>query len=69
MSVLFQEIAESLQGCDVETESNGSRLYVYLKGPCDRLDTLGDHGLVVVRRPANLEDLFLRLTGRRLREE
>ncbi len=65
----LQEIAESVEGCDVETESNGTRLYVYLKGPCDRLDALGDHGLVVVRRPANLEDLFLRLTGRRLREE
>lgn len=68
-AVQLKELQESLHGCDVETELVGRRLYVYVHKGCEALDRMISSYPRLVRRPANLEDLFLRLTGRRLRED
>ena len=61
-------LEEELRGCNVCFERHATRLFVYLKGPCPEAERLGIRFEHVVKRPANLEDLFLRFTGRRLIE-
>ncbi|HEV7915417.1 MAG TPA: nodulation factor ABC transporter ATP-binding protein NodI, partial [Albitalea sp.] len=42
----------------------------YLRDPKPLLDVLSnDHSVRYLHRPANLEDLFLKLTGRQIRDE
>ncbi len=61
-------LIRDLESCDVNTELVGDKLYVYLKKGCNILDRAATTMPHVVRRPATLEDLFLKLTGRKLRE-
>ncbi len=63
-----EELEQRARRCGAQWERQGERLYIYLRDPCPLLDGMGGNGLTVVKRPANLEDLFLRLTGRRLKE-
>ena len=62
----FLRLAES-SGCRVERM--GSSIYCYSQGFAPLIETLKDrHDLKYVHRPAGLEDVFLRLTGRELRD-
>lgn len=61
-------LAASFKECNATQERVGDKLYVYAREDCSRLvKVLGEAGSWV-RRPANLEDLFIQLTGRSLRE-
>jgi lipooligosaccharide transport system ATP-binding protein len=51
-------------------EKSGDTVFFYLREPRPLLDALADdHGLRTLHRPANLEDLFLKLTGRQIRDD
>jgi len=54
----------------LRTETVGEAVYCYTKEPAAILETLETHpDLTFLHRPANLEDVFLKLTGRDLRDE
>jgi len=62
----FLQLAE-LSGCRMERM--GSSMYCYSQGFAPLIETLkARHDLKYVHRPAGLEDVFLRLTGRELRD-
>ncbi|HJW12201.1 MAG TPA: ATP-binding cassette domain-containing protein, partial [Albitalea sp.] len=51
-------------------ETSGETVFFYLREPRPLLQALaGDHRVRYLHRPANLEDLFLKLTGRQIRDE
>ena len=51
-------------------EISGDTVFFYVREPRALLQALGeDHSLRTLHRPANLEDLFLKLTGRQIRDE
>jgi lipooligosaccharide transport system ATP-binding protein len=51
-------------------ETSGETVFFYLHDPRALLQALsGDHGVRYLHRPANLEDLFLKLTGRQIRDD
>ena len=51
-------------------EVSGETVFFYTEDAKQLLDALAAHGkLRTLHRPANLEDLFLKLTGRQIREE
>ena len=51
-------------------EYSGETVFFYLREPQPLLQVLAEHaGLRTLHRPANLEDLFLKLTGRQIRDE
>ena len=53
----------------LRNERMGTSLYCYARDPGALLQRLGDTpGIVFLHRPAGLEDVFLRLTGRELRD-
>ncbi|HHB12026.1 MAG TPA: ATP-binding cassette domain-containing protein [Chromatiales bacterium] len=57
------------QAGDCRLEQVGSSLYCYTERAAPLLERLRDRkGLVFLHRPAGLEDVFLRLTGRELRD-
>jgi lipooligosaccharide transport system ATP-binding protein len=65
-------LAESpLKALANRTEVSGETVFFYTQDARPLLDALGrDHPkLRTLHRPANLEDLFLKLTGRQIREE
>jgi lipooligosaccharide transport system ATP-binding protein len=58
-----------LDGLPFHPERVGDTLYIYCQGGSPVMDRLLQSGRRdFLRRPATLEDLFLRLTGRELRE-
>ncbi len=51
-------------------EASGETVFFYLRDPRPLLAALASRpGLRTLHRPANLEDLFLKLTGRQIRDE
>ncbi len=51
-------------------ESSGETVFFYTQDAAPLLQALSSHtGLRTLHRPANLEDLFLKMTGRQIREE
>ena len=51
-------------------EASGETVFFYLRQPRPLLDALAAHaGIRYLHRPANLEDLFLKLTGRQIRDD
>ncbi len=51
-------------------EISGETVFFYLRDPARLLDALTQHHAVrFLHRPANLEDLFLKLTGRQIRDD
>ena len=51
-------------------ERSGETVFFYLRQPLALLEALAGHvGLRTLHRPANLEDLFLKLTGRQIRDD
>ena len=67
-SVDLDELERSIAKCNLETERTGQRLMVYVYSPCVPLEEQLIHLPHFIRRPANLEDVFLKLTGRTLEE-
>ncbi len=59
------DVLQSIQGC--RTESSGGSIYGYLHNAKSAIDLLHEQGIASLQRPANLEDVFLKLTGRGLR--
>ena len=64
-------LAESpLKSLAARVEVSGETVFFYTQGAKPLLDGLAAHpALRTLHRPANLEDLFLKLTGRQIREE
>ncbi len=64
-------LAESpLKSLAVRVEVSGETVFFYTQNAKPLLDALAEHpGLRTLHRPANLEDLFLKLTGRQIRED
>ncbi|MBI5558690.1 MAG: ATP-binding cassette domain-containing protein [Deltaproteobacteria bacterium] len=54
--------------CNAATERLSDKLYAYTQEDCSRIEALLKNSRGWLRRPANLEDLFIQLTGRSLRE-
>jgi lipooligosaccharide transport system ATP-binding protein len=51
-------------------ETSGETVFFYLSEPKRLLDALAsNHSIRYLHRPANLEDLFLKLTGRQIRDD
>ena len=51
-------------------ETSGETVFFYVREAKQLLDALAaDHGVRYLHRPANLEDLFLKLTGRKIRDD
>jgi lipooligosaccharide transport system ATP-binding protein len=62
--------ASALSHLAQRVETRGETVFFYLSQPQALLQALGtQRSLRVLHRPANLEDLFLKLTGRQIREE
>ncbi len=62
-------LADQGFGAGCRLERMGSSLYCYAENPRALLAHLqGEPGLVFMHRPSGLEDVFLRLTGRELRD-
>ena len=58
-----------LKALAARTEVSGETVFFYTQDARPLLDALAQHPkLRVLHRPANLEDLFLKLTGRQIRE-
>ncbi len=58
-----------LRALAARVEISGETVFFYTHQPQPLLQALGQHGhLRTLHRPANLEDLFLKLTGRQIRE-
>jgi len=64
----LEAMGASFAQCNARLERVGDKLYVYAREDCSRLTKVMDTSGSWVRRPANLEDLFIQLTGRSLRE-
>jgi lipooligosaccharide transport system ATP-binding protein len=61
-------LEKTFHSCKVDIERIADRLFIYVHEPCAELETMAISLRNVSKRPANLEDLFLKLTGRTLRE-
>ena len=60
----------ALKSLAARTEVSGETVFFYTQDAKPLLDALARHsGLRTLHRPANLEDLFLKLTGRQIRED
>ncbi len=57
-----------LASCKADFETGQDVLRIFVRETCPELDALVLEQSYVTRRPAGLEDLFLRLTGNELRE-
>jgi lipooligosaccharide transport system ATP-binding protein len=63
-------IAAAHSGLAQRVETSGETVFFYLREPRPLLQVLGaDHSVRYLHRPANLEDLFLKLTGRQIRDD
>jgi lipooligosaccharide transport system ATP-binding protein len=59
-----------LRALAARVEVSGETVFFYTHDARPLLEALsGQHGLRTLHRPANLEDLFLKLTGRQIRED
>ena len=59
-----------LKSLAARVEVSGETVFFYTQDAKQLLDALGAHPkLRTLHRPANLEDLFLKLTGRQIRED
>jgi lipooligosaccharide transport system ATP-binding protein len=60
----------ALRALAARVEVSGETVFFYTADAKQLLNALNEHpGLRTLHRPANLEDLFLKLTGRQIREE
>jgi lipooligosaccharide transport system ATP-binding protein len=64
------EVAKSHAHFAERTEVSGETVFFYLRQPQPMLQALAPlQKLRILHRPANLEDLFLKLTGRQIRDD
>ena len=62
--------AERLATLAGRVETSGDTVFFYVSEPRPLLEALtDDHALRTLHRPSNLEDLFLKLTGRQIRDD
>jgi lipooligosaccharide transport system ATP-binding protein len=61
-------LEEAIGSCAASSERLPDRLFIYAREECQELEALVRPLRGWLRRPANLEDLFIKLTGRSLRE-
>ena len=62
--------AEAHRGLAQRVETSGETVFFYLREPKPLLQALAArHGVRYLHRPANLEDLFLKMTGRQIRDD
>jgi lipooligosaccharide transport system ATP-binding protein len=59
----------ALRAMASRVEVSGETVFFYTRDARPLLAALGEHPLRTLHRPANLEDLFLKLTGRQIRED
>lgn len=64
----LDRLEKSFKQCEASTERVADKLYAYTHEDCSRLESLLQDSRRWLRRPASLEDLFIKLTGRSLRE-
>jgi lipooligosaccharide transport system ATP-binding protein len=65
-----KQVAERHAALASRVETSGETVFFYLSEPKPLLDALaGNHDVRYLHRPANLEDLFLKLTGRQIRDD
>ena len=64
----LDRLEQAVNDCDVLVERLSDRLFIYTREDCPQLEGLVRPMTGWLRRPANLEDLFIQLTGRSLRE-
>ena len=65
-----KRVAEAHAGLASRVETSGETVFFYLRDPRPLLQMLAtDHSVRYLHRPANLEDLFLKLTGRQIRDD
>jgi lipooligosaccharide transport system ATP-binding protein len=65
-----QDSANTHTALAERVETSGETVFFYLRQPKALLDALaGNHAVRYLHRPANLEDLFLKLTGRQIRDD
>lgn len=65
-----KHVAQRHAGMASRVETSGETVFFYLRDPKQLLQALAnDHSVRYLHRPANLEDLFLKLTGRQIRDE
>lgn len=63
-------VAQSHGRMAQRVETSGETVFFYLREPRPLLQALAaDHHVRYLHRPANLEDLFLKLTGRQIRDD
>jgi len=63
-------IAQAHAALAQRVETSGETVFFYLRDPRPLLQVLAsDHSVRYLHRPANLEDLFLKLTGRQIRDD
>lgn len=63
-----EEFRRKARECNVETEKDNDSIIMYVRDECPEIDALALGHKRIVKRPATLEDVFLKLTGRTLRE-
>jgi lipooligosaccharide transport system ATP-binding protein len=59
----------ALRAMASRVEVSGETVFFYTRDARPLLAALGEHHLRTLHRPANLEDLFLKLTGRQIRDD
>ena len=63
-------LAERHRALAERVETSGDSVFFYLRDAAPLLQALGsEHGVRTLHRPVNLEDLFLKLTGRQIRDD
>ena len=63
------EAHATLRAMASRVEVSGETVFFYTRDARPLLAALGEHHLRTLHRPANLEDLFLKLTGRQIRDD
>jgi lipooligosaccharide transport system ATP-binding protein len=64
------EVASTHSALAERVETSGETVFFYLRDAKPLLDALAaNHDVRYLHRPANLEDLFLKLTGRQIRDD
>jgi lipooligosaccharide transport system ATP-binding protein len=70
LALAQDEAHAPLRALAARVEVSGETVFFYTREAKPLLDALGGHGqLRTLHRPANLEDLFLKLTGRQIRDD
>jgi lipooligosaccharide transport system ATP-binding protein len=64
------EVAQAHAALADRVETSGETVFFYVRDPKPVLDALSsNHAIRYLHRPANLEDLFLKMTGRQIRDD